>query len=65
MTEKISTQNTKIEDLELKLETTNNYLVELLNNLKRGLQDTFLSISNDMTDLNLWTTSAHWKLSTL
>ena len=51
MTEEIASQNTKIADLELKLETTNNYQVELMHSLKRGLQATFLNIEYDVNSL--------------
>ena len=52
MAEEISSQKTKIADLELKLVTTNNYQGELLYSLKRGLQDTFQSIGNDINSLS-------------
>ena len=48
MAEQISSQNSKIADLELKLDTTNKYHEELLITLKKGLQDTLRDITNDV-----------------
>ena len=51
LAEHISSQNSKIADLEMKLDTRNNYQEELMCSLKRGLQDTFLSVGNDVRNI--------------
>ena len=51
MAEQISSQNSRMNDLQLQLETTNKYHEELLISLKRGLQDTFFEIGHDIKRL--------------
>ena len=47
----ISSQNSKIADLEMKVDTKNKYHEELMCSLKKGLQTTFFNIGNDVRNI--------------